>query len=231
MRYWNNALLNAAEEGDLGGVQEALAHGADLHARNHLDATPAHLAAVGGHLSVLQLLVEKGADTRAIDVGHETLLHYAVSCDRVEIVRYLIDLGVDIDAKGIDGCTALYDACSFGSVNSARLLLERGASLDIISAHEDAPTILDATLSSSRYGDLEPAHAEIALMIYEKKGWSMTLCYKEKKLLEWFEESTEAQRVIHAHLTREALSDVLVDIGEPHYPIADQPRAKGGMSL
>jgi len=54
-------LFRAATEGDLPGVEEALAAGAGLETRGGADMTPLMSAACGGHQKVVELLLGKGA--------------------------------------------------------------------------------------------------------------------------------------------------------------------------
>ncbi|MDP7178953.1 MAG: ankyrin repeat domain-containing protein, partial [Verrucomicrobiota bacterium] len=50
---------DAAEEGDLAGVQAELDKGANVNAKNQNGATPLHRAAWFGHKEIVQLLIAK----------------------------------------------------------------------------------------------------------------------------------------------------------------------------
>lgn len=55
-----------------------------------LSGTPLHLAAVGGHLGVVQFLAEwEGVDINAQDVGGDSLQDHAVRCEHRRILRVL----------------------------------------------------------------------------------------------------------------------------------------------
>src|SRR5690349_2559341 len=63
-------LRRAAEQGDLEGVEAALAEGADLaSADSTFGNTALHLAARRGHFDIVELLLAKGADPLANDAS------------------------------------------------------------------------------------------------------------------------------------------------------------------
>ena len=61
--------------------------------------TPLHLAALNGHLSVVEYLVYKNADINAKNIYEETPLHYAAQNSHLCVVEYLFNQNVDINAK------------------------------------------------------------------------------------------------------------------------------------
>jgi len=84
-------LRQAAEQGDLEGVEAALAAGADLaSADSPFGNTALHLAARRGHFEVVELLLAKGADPLANDAGTMTPLHVAARDGRTKVVRLLL---------------------------------------------------------------------------------------------------------------------------------------------
>lgn len=85
-------LRRAAEQGDLAGVETALAAGADLaSADSTFGNTSLHLVASRGHLDVVQLLLARGADPLANDAGTMTPLHVAARDGRTKVVRLLLE--------------------------------------------------------------------------------------------------------------------------------------------
>ena len=65
---------DAAESGDLAGVQVELDKGADVNAKDYRVMTPLHYAAANGHKEIAELLITKGADVNARDDGQSS--HY-----------------------------------------------------------------------------------------------------------------------------------------------------------
>lgn len=85
-------LRRAAEQGDLEGVEAALAEGADLaSADSTFGNTALHLAARRGHVEVVELLLAKGADPLADDAGTMTPLHVAARDGKTKVVRLLLE--------------------------------------------------------------------------------------------------------------------------------------------
>ncbi|MFH0824922.1 MAG: ankyrin repeat domain-containing protein [Pseudomonadota bacterium] len=59
----------AAAEGDLEGGASLIEAGADVNERDVLGNTPLIIAAIYGHLGMVQMLVERGADAEAVQMG------------------------------------------------------------------------------------------------------------------------------------------------------------------
>lgn len=88
------ALLTAAEEGNLRQVERLCADGADMHIRNPEERTPLHLAAMGGHVRVVQTLavaMDGGLD--ATDRRGATALQLALRGGHEETAATLRALG------------------------------------------------------------------------------------------------------------------------------------------
>jgi ankyrin repeat protein len=115
------ALIKAAEKGDIGGIRAALAQGAQ-------DANRALIrASAGGHALAVGYLLDHGADIHfALRGGPRPgdPLREAVRNKRVEVVRLLLERGADAT---FDGSMALCVAVKNGSVQIVRMLLKAGA--------------------------------------------------------------------------------------------------------
>ena len=84
---------DAAESGDLAGVQAELDKGADVNAKDYRVMTPLHYAAANGHKEIAELLIEKGADVKAKDEGGKTPLDVAIQFKELEITNLLRVIG------------------------------------------------------------------------------------------------------------------------------------------
>ena len=61
--------------------------------------TPLHLAAINGHLSVVEYLVNQKADINTKDKEYRTPLHYGAQNGHLSVVEYLVNHKADINEK------------------------------------------------------------------------------------------------------------------------------------
>ena len=71
------SIHEAIKEGDIQAVQQHLATGTDVNAKNERGGTALYSAAVAGHNEIAELLINKGADVKNAD-QETTPLHLAV---------------------------------------------------------------------------------------------------------------------------------------------------------
>jgi ankyrin repeat protein len=122
-----------------------------VQARDRLEWTPLHYAALYGSSEAVRILLEAGADPNARTLAQATPLMFAAY--NLEKTRLLIEKGADVNAKAKDGTTPLYVAAGAqGNERTVRYLLEKGANpneirpsgADVLmraAAHEDATVI------------------------------------------------------------------------------------------
>ncbi len=60
-------LFWGVRRGNMDEIEREVARGADIDARDFIERTPLHIAAVSGHKDVVQYLIEKGADVNSRD--------------------------------------------------------------------------------------------------------------------------------------------------------------------
>jgi ankyrin repeat protein len=94
--------------------------------RNDKDESVLMLAALKGHVSLVQKLVENDAD---VNKPGWTPLHYAASAGHVKIVEYLLEQSAYIDAESPNGTTPLMMAAMYGSPEAVKVLIQAGADL------------------------------------------------------------------------------------------------------
>jgi cytohesin len=123
----------AAEDGVKEAVR-ALAEAANgsIDAKNNLQRTALHLAALNGHAEVAEDLVGVAADSHAVDSIGETPLHYAAEYGHEAAMRALECSGADVDAAYKPGNRPLHLAASNDKSGAACELLESGAAIIIV---------------------------------------------------------------------------------------------------
>jgi len=144
--YNSSAIKNALElisrslEGELSGVQAALANGAEVNAQDE-DGTSALMAAAAkGYTKIVQELLAKGADVNAQDEDGYTALMWAAWNDDIEIVSTLLAKGAAVNAKDGGGNTALMLAADNDHLEIVSALLAAGA--DVNAQDKDGHTAL-----------------------------------------------------------------------------------------
>jgi ankyrin repeat protein len=125
-------LLTAVDQGDVAGVEAAIAQGADPDVRDHDGTTPLVKAirsyAADGEIA--RLLLHHGADVNqeAPDTGETPLL---IAEDRpAAFIRFLVDRGANIDAKTHENVSLLHFAAFRGEHDKVTILIEADADLN-----------------------------------------------------------------------------------------------------
>jgi ankyrin repeat protein len=91
------------------------------------DATPLHIAAGKGNVSVARLLIQNGAEVNAkLSDNGFTSLHLAAGNGHEKVAELLIAKGADINAKSMYGETPIDLAMSNGHKELAELLRKHG---------------------------------------------------------------------------------------------------------
>ena len=128
----NQALFDAAAEGDEARVRRLVEEGADPGFRTKTGWSVLHNAARACGVDTLRFLVERGAPVNLCDANDWSVLHCAAAAGRLDSVVYLADeLKLDVGAVDRNGWTALHSAASAGSLDVVNAL---------IGMHEDVLT-------------------------------------------------------------------------------------------
>lgn len=99
-------LRNAIRKGDRHGeVEQFLADGASVNARDADLCTPLHAAASAGNAEAARVLIAHGAEIDARDAGGETPLHKAAAHGAGDVVELLVAHGADVAAPDQAGMT------------------------------------------------------------------------------------------------------------------------------
>jgi len=92
--------------------------------RSDKDESPLMLAAIKGHVDLVNLLIAKDAD---VNKSGWAPLHYAASGAKPAIMTILLEHSAYIDAESPNGSTPLMMAAMYGNPDCVKLLLDAGA--------------------------------------------------------------------------------------------------------
>ncbi|KAJ1472188.1 ankyrin repeat-containing domain protein [Baffinella frigidus] len=123
------ALLKAAEEGDVAKIHQIVDAGGDVDVKvtGERGRTPLHLAAWNGDEAAIKALVAAKADVHAEDEMGRTPLHYAAENGHEAAIKALVATKADVHAEDEDGDTPLQCAVLNGNTSAVQLLRELGA--------------------------------------------------------------------------------------------------------
>lgn len=113
--------------------------------RSDKDESPLMLAALKGHVDLVNHLIAKDAD---VNKTGWTPLHYAASGAKAPILLILLEHSAYIDAESPNGSTPLMMAAMYGNAESVKVLLEAGA--DPTLKNQQGLTAADFALRVSR---------------------------------------------------------------------------------
>ena len=95
-----NPAWKSARRGDMAAIQELLATGADVNAKDRYGQTGIMLAARDGHFEIIKVLIEHGADLNVTAKYNLSALMLAVINGHVDIARVLARSGADLSIRG-----------------------------------------------------------------------------------------------------------------------------------
>jgi ankyrin repeat protein len=134
----NDALVRAANDGDVAAVEALIGQGANLNAGSVSLNTETALmrAAATGRRELVQFLLIRGADpnVRHTGIGQlrgRTALMFAVDSHQTGVVVLLLDEGADVNLRDELGETPLTLALENGYLDIARTIVDRGAELNV----------------------------------------------------------------------------------------------------
>lgn len=131
----NEILLQACEQGDNVQAKRLLDRGVDVHARftefMYSGFTAIHVAALYGHIDVVETLLKYDADVNGEDVTERRRpLHLAAGSGQGSMARFLIRHGAQVDAKARNDVQPIHQASWSGSTEVLDALIEAGAAVD-----------------------------------------------------------------------------------------------------
>jgi hypothetical protein len=140
-RPLDEALMEAAERGDLAAMRRLMQQGARADAVVPGDGTPLIAAARHGREEAMEMLIAAGADVNRGVSGDGNAITNAARKGHLHAVRLLLDKGADIDAGVPGDGNALIMAANAGQLEVVRFLLDQGAALEKVVPGDENPLI------------------------------------------------------------------------------------------
>ncbi len=128
-------IVEAAWNGELQAVKDALKAGAYINQRNEMGWPALIGSAMNGHIDVVKYLLEKGADVNAENKGTTALMCAAMN-GHVDAVKFLIKNNADVNAVDQKGNSVVRYANSRGQQAIVQILVDAGAKdVDVMFDH------------------------------------------------------------------------------------------------
>lgn len=98
-----------------------------------------HLAAINGHLCIVEFLVSHSVDINSKKKNGNTPLHYAAHNDHLSVVEYLVSHGAEINSKNCWNDTPLHYSTHRGNMIIVQYLVNNGADINAINKAKQTP--------------------------------------------------------------------------------------------
>ena len=142
-------LFSAAEQGNVAGVQEALASGTAVDALDENGHTALLRASLGGRATVVVALLRAGASVHACDRHGNQPVHYAALAGATPTLEALIAGGSAVDARNSDGATPLFLATFRRHADTVTALLAARADPAVADSRGNCPAHLAAAAGNA----------------------------------------------------------------------------------
>lgn len=121
-------LMWAVDAGKVDNLKLLLQHGADPKRRVFdKKASALHMAAMRGHVAIVEILVAAGLAVDVTDTDSMTPLMVAVQSGHRDVCAWLIQHGADVNAHAINAATPLAIAAQIQNAAISQLLRQHGA--------------------------------------------------------------------------------------------------------
>lgn len=124
-------MINAARDGKLEKVQEAIKSKLNINAQDDYGVTALIGATLHDHIDIVNELIKTGADLDKQDINGWTALMYAIQFGKPNAIKALINAGAGLNLRSADGRTALMYAAEKNDKDIVSRLLKANADATI----------------------------------------------------------------------------------------------------
>jgi ankyrin repeat protein len=153
-------LIIASERGDLNEVNQLLAQGAGVNARDGRGRTALIAAAYGNHLEVARVLIEAGADVNIKDSTQQSAYLIPTADGNLDMLRLTLQSGADVHSTDSYNGTGLIRAADRGHVEIIQELLQTPINVDHVN-RLGWTALLEAII----LGNGGPRHTEVVRLL------------------------------------------------------------------
>jgi len=154
------SVLEAAERGDLTGIERLIAAGAPIDIADAAKQTPLLLAVRNDHLAVATRLIDAGADINAQAANQDTPWLLAGALGRTAMLRHMLPKGPDFRIRNRFGGNALIPACERAHVDTVAFLVTTPVDVNHIN-NLGWTCLLEIVI----LGDGGPRHVEVTKLV------------------------------------------------------------------
>lgn len=155
-------MIIAARQGDIEGVRQLLAQGANIHAQDENGITALIAAAYRNDLAIIDLLIQAGADVNIQDNTKQSAYLIATSEGYLELLQRTLQAGADVHRTDSYNGTGLIRAADRGHVEIIQELLKTDINIDHIN-NLGWTALLEAII----LGDGGSRHTEVVRLLVE----------------------------------------------------------------
>jgi ankyrin repeat protein len=154
----DQALIAAAQNGNVDGVKRLLADGANVETLDRYGRPLLDVATACGQTEVVKILLTAGANANAGTGNRKTALHIAAAYGKTDIVKALLAAGAGIDVADEDGNSPLHIAVTNPTSRQiVKDLIDAGAKVDAVNKNGMQPIHLAA-----RYAEADTVQTLLA---------------------------------------------------------------------
>lgn len=154
------SMLEAAERGDVPGIERLIAAGVPVDSTDSAKQTPLLLAVRNNHLAAALRLIDAGANINAQAANQDTPWLLAGALGRTAMLRHMLPKGPDFRIRNRFGGNALIPACERAHVDTVAFLVT--TSIDVNHINNLGWTCL---LEIVILGDGGPRHVEVTKLV------------------------------------------------------------------